>query len=224
MGRFINADAFASTGQGLLGNNLFTYCQNTPINYIDPYGTAFMPIGAGFQFEIDAGNGTVGIEIIVYWDVEECSNGGLVIAVYTYGGLSVPCNDPYLGSILAVITDNSQILSEGNEEAIIAIATLLSDTFDIAVSGVLITGNEDFINTESYNGSFTSIGGNLGKLKGSVAYSENCIGYALGYNVVGSIFSAGWGISKTIYTQIYEFRLFGEADNIPKHGGLGGKF
>ena len=37
-GRFINADAFASTGQGLLGNNMFAYCTNNPIAYIDPDG------------------------------------------------------------------------------------------------------------------------------------------------------------------------------------------
>lgn len=35
MGRFINADAFAATGQGLLGNNMFAYCNNNPVNYTD---------------------------------------------------------------------------------------------------------------------------------------------------------------------------------------------
>jgi len=37
-GRFINADAFAATGQGLLGNNMFAYCNNNPVNYSDPTG------------------------------------------------------------------------------------------------------------------------------------------------------------------------------------------
>ena len=37
-GRFLNADAFTSTGQGLLGNNMFAYCQNNPVAYIDPNG------------------------------------------------------------------------------------------------------------------------------------------------------------------------------------------
>ena len=40
IGRFINADAFASTGQGLLGNNMFAYCNNSPILLSDPHGTA----------------------------------------------------------------------------------------------------------------------------------------------------------------------------------------
>ena len=39
MGRFLNADAYASTGQGVLGNNMFAYCNNDPVNMIDPAGT-----------------------------------------------------------------------------------------------------------------------------------------------------------------------------------------
>ena len=31
LGRFVNADAFASTGQGILGNNMFAYCGNNPV-------------------------------------------------------------------------------------------------------------------------------------------------------------------------------------------------
>ena len=41
MGRFINADAFAATGQGLIGNNMFAYCGNNPIIYSDNNGNAF---------------------------------------------------------------------------------------------------------------------------------------------------------------------------------------
>ena len=40
VGRFINADAFASTGQGLLGHNAFAYCDSNPCNYADGTGTS----------------------------------------------------------------------------------------------------------------------------------------------------------------------------------------
>ena len=36
--RFLNADGFVSTGQGLLGTNMFAYCGNNPINRYDPNG------------------------------------------------------------------------------------------------------------------------------------------------------------------------------------------
>ena len=38
IGRFINADAFPATGQGLLGNNMFAYCGNNPVAREDERG------------------------------------------------------------------------------------------------------------------------------------------------------------------------------------------
>ena len=37
-GRFINADSYASTGQGIVGFNMFAYCVNNPISYRDILG------------------------------------------------------------------------------------------------------------------------------------------------------------------------------------------
>ena len=37
-GRFINADGYVSTGQGMLGNNMFAYCNNNPVMFTDPTG------------------------------------------------------------------------------------------------------------------------------------------------------------------------------------------
>ncbi len=38
IGRFINADGFITTGQGVLSYNMFAYCGNNPIIYSDPSG------------------------------------------------------------------------------------------------------------------------------------------------------------------------------------------
>ena len=38
VGRFINADGYVSTGQGVLGYNMFVYCGNNPVNRKDPTG------------------------------------------------------------------------------------------------------------------------------------------------------------------------------------------
>ena len=38
LGRFLNADSYASTGQGFLGYNMFAYCGNTPVNCNDGTG------------------------------------------------------------------------------------------------------------------------------------------------------------------------------------------
>ena len=38
MGRFINADGYATTGHGLIGNNMYAYCGNNPVVNFDPNG------------------------------------------------------------------------------------------------------------------------------------------------------------------------------------------
>ena len=39
VGRFLNADGAVSTGTGILGFNMFAYCNNNPVNLIDSMGT-----------------------------------------------------------------------------------------------------------------------------------------------------------------------------------------
>ena len=41
VGRFLNADAFISTGQGIIGNNMFAYCGNKPVMFSDPRGLCY---------------------------------------------------------------------------------------------------------------------------------------------------------------------------------------
>ena len=51
IGRFINADAFASTGDGVMGNNMFAYCGNNPVTRIDQKGESFaVVLGINLNF------------------------------------------------------------------------------------------------------------------------------------------------------------------------------
>ena len=59
VGRFINADGLVSTGQGVLGNNMFAYCNNNPVNNVDPTGQ--LP-----QFLKDIGNAICSAAKTVY--------------------------------------------------------------------------------------------------------------------------------------------------------------
>ena len=62
-GRFLNADTFTSTGQGLLGNNMFAYCGNNPIVRVDSYGESFA-IVLGFNLNILGYGGTVSLNLV----------------------------------------------------------------------------------------------------------------------------------------------------------------
>ena len=46
MHRFINADSLASTGQGILGHNMFAYCLNNPVHFLDSAGQAAIAIAS----------------------------------------------------------------------------------------------------------------------------------------------------------------------------------
>ena len=48
-GRFINADEYTSTGQGIFGYNNFIYCGNNPVNRIDPDGHAWKDVKNWFS-------------------------------------------------------------------------------------------------------------------------------------------------------------------------------
>ena len=52
-GRFINADGYISTGQGILGYNMYAYCGNNPVNYVDYSGTS--PLGIVMLFVLGLG-------------------------------------------------------------------------------------------------------------------------------------------------------------------------
>ena len=57
LGRFINADTFAATGQGLLGNNMFAYCNNNPVVHNDPTGMIMVGLLNGGIENTFGGNG-----------------------------------------------------------------------------------------------------------------------------------------------------------------------
>ena len=42
-GRFISPDKYTTTGQGVIGNNMFAYCNNNPIQYKDDNGDICIP-------------------------------------------------------------------------------------------------------------------------------------------------------------------------------------
>ena len=62
IGRFINADSYASTdATGLLSTNMFAYCENDPVNKMDINGKAtvsiFVDLNATLFFGVDIGIG-----------------------------------------------------------------------------------------------------------------------------------------------------------------------
>ena len=90
MGRFINADVDVATGHGLLGNNMFAYCGNNPVNNTDSSGedwwhwavAAAVVVAAAVAVVATAGGATGAIVAItsVANGVSTCSTAATVAA------------------------------------------------------------------------------------------------------------------------------------------------
>ena len=53
LGRFISADVYLSTGQGVLGHNAYAYCLNNPVNCLDSAGILKFYLIGYIQLPID---------------------------------------------------------------------------------------------------------------------------------------------------------------------------
>ena len=78
--RFINADSYASTGQGFIGTNMFAYCNNSPILFVDHDGNDAEAVGwwASTMWWLCAADGPIPVGDALY---------GLGIIVF--GGISI---------------------------------------------------------------------------------------------------------------------------------------
>ena len=68
MCRFLNADGYVTTGQGVTSFNMFTYCLNNPVNMYDPNGCFGISIGIGKI--IAAAVAFVVVAVLVYVAIE----------------------------------------------------------------------------------------------------------------------------------------------------------
>ena len=72
--RFINADVYASTGQGFVGTNMFAYCVNNPVFLTDEDGNFAIAIGIGAAVEaICGGVAAAGLGIVLLGELERSS-------------------------------------------------------------------------------------------------------------------------------------------------------
>ena len=74
MGRFINADAYSSTGQGIIGNNMFAYCGNNPVSRSDVSGNWWDTI-------IDVASLVLSIYVVVQNPDDICAWVGLAMDI-----------------------------------------------------------------------------------------------------------------------------------------------
>lgn len=117
VGRFLNADGYVSTGQGINGFNMFAYCGNNPILNIDPFGTRYEEYAGG-----GGGVGSIGGLIgLGGFGGGGGGNVGVIVSpsYYGYAGVNVQTpvgTIPYAGSAETISTPNPQQIYSSNED------------------------------------------------------------------------------------------------------------
>ena len=91
--RFVNADGYASTGQGVLGYNMFAYCNNSPIIASDPDGewlnvVVGMVVGAAVNCGIAIAEGKSAGGVIMATVCGLVSGGGAAMGLGAITGMA----------------------------------------------------------------------------------------------------------------------------------------
>ena len=150
--RFINADSYASTGQGFLGFNMFAYCNNNPISRVDINGCSSI------------------------WSFKNDSFGIYILWHYLFGnGEDLIINDDKWGDYMR----KNQLLSEQIIAAITPYCANLEYAQSTSVqitTNVEIENGEDMIGYQYLHGTNSDVGGFSisGKLKKLPNGDVNC--------------------------------------------------
>ncbi len=118
LGRFINADGYVSTGQDILGTNMFAYCLNNPVNMIDKTGTCalllneIIKIAKGFfQKAKQAITNVIKQNIVVHHSSEmDVCTDGLMGNLDNYGDKNHIGETAYFGDAISADAVNYMVI------------------------------------------------------------------------------------------------------------------
>ena len=161
MRRFLNADSFASTGQGFTGTNMFAYCNNNPVRYLDSSGLECVPAtpqdeanfeeflgeygkatdGEPYEHPVDSATYTVKIETEQHVHRERLISDG--------AGIGIGITENIVGAGLRVVsTTSSKALT------ILSVThSILTSLFVSSLTGIIMaidSKSEDSLPTDTY--------------------------------------------------------------------------
>ncbi len=200
--RFTICDIGLAPEHGRFGNNMFTYCTNSPVMTYDDAGTEYDIVGWGLQIEGAAGLAFFtyggGIEFILFFDTPEAREHGPFVAAYVYSEKNFNLGDftgqmDALDEIATLLLNSADDLALDGANAMTAIATAGLPCSFGSLSGTVfaVTASDEFYGQHNYLGDFESMSINAWMLKGSTAWTEICQTYNVGVS------TPSWGVSYT---------------------------
>ena len=171
IGRFINADSYASTdATGLLSTNMFAYCENDPVNKSDPSGEAFSLITIAVGATVGALVNAAGTALSNVAAGKDWNDGiGLALLSGAVSGAvsTISMNPAARLAISAVASAAESVYDQVKNDGSVNLGRL---TADVAVG--TISGYSGYIGN-SLTGSFVKSGSMLKGQIGNAFKSNN---------------------------------------------------
>ncbi len=217
MGRFLSADVFTSTGQGMLGNNMFAYCGNNPVNKYDSTGripewvTDWLDTIADWLKGIFGGEASITSSHTTsheanYFPVKVESGNTTTKTHYKVGDASKPI------SFYANAEESNLVLS--SKAGLVVNISKLSVNANLALDDISASGS---IEHEKSAGYF-SIKANIAEGKIGIEYGETVEQGQLSNTTYTNISLDAAGVGMLLAVVIAAFQLGPSALPIPAYG------
>ena len=168
-GRFLNADGYVSTGTGLLGYNMYAYCDNNPVIYMDLTGRSWESFWDDVKFVGEVLLGTAVATACIGLAVLSIAGSiGLTGISGGAGAVSIPAAVAVAGELLAVA---SATLAGVGILALAAEGVATSPLMQHGVGGKGWRGDKSW----KYNVEMVRGGGDVTSLKGGVPTQQEAL-------------------------------------------------
>ena len=168
-GRFLNADGYVSTGTGLLGYNMYAYCDNNPVMYMDLTGHSWESFWDDVKFVGEVLLGTAVATACIGLAVLSIAGSiGLTGISGGAGAVSIPAAVAVAGELLAVA---SATLAGVGILALAAEGVATSPLMQHGVGGKGWRGDKSW----KYNVEMVRGGGDVTSLKGGVPTQQEAL-------------------------------------------------
>ena len=165
--RFISADVYMSTGQGVLGGNMWAYCLNNPVNRFDTCGTWSMPNWLKI---------TIGVAAIAGLAIATACTGGAAAVVFgaaLSGAISGGVSGAVMGAIGGGISGGWQGALDGACSGFMS-GTLIGGVTGAASAGLNIATGATTVVGNAHGSTLHRLATNMeaGKMAASGQYSR----------------------------------------------------
>ena len=142
-------------------------------------------VGFGIQFEVQVGDISYGVELVIYTDPQVCGGEDYVVAIYNYSGYDISIGELQKWGNIAESLVSTAVFETHNDnvEGWYSAVTFVLNGVGASGGAFIIDGNDDFVSPESYSAGFEtwafSVDYKGASISGFHSFSNTCDAYGV---------------------------------------------